>query len=31
MNDVIGVAGPTGMGLGEALGRTILDGAFPHK
>lgn len=30
MNDVIAAA-PQNMGLGEALGRTILDGPFPNK
>lgn len=30
MNDVIASA-PPGIGLGEALGRAILDGHFPHK
>ncbi len=31
MNDVIRYAAHTGMGLGEALGRAILDGPFPHR
>ena len=31
MNDVIAAAARTNIGLGEALGREILDGAFPHK
>jgi hypothetical protein len=31
MNDVIRFAARDGLGLGEALGRTILDGDFPHK
>ncbi|HEY1379274.1 MAG TPA: hypothetical protein VGF55_20900, partial [Gemmataceae bacterium] len=31
MNDVIHAAARDGLGLGEALGRTILDGDFPHK
>jgi hypothetical protein len=31
MNDVIRSAARNGLGLGEALGRTILDGDFPHK
>jgi hypothetical protein len=31
MNDVIRAAAGTEMGLGEALGRAILDGPFPHK
>jgi hypothetical protein len=30
MNDVI-TASPSEIGLGEALGRAILDGPFPHK
>ena len=30
MNDVIAAA-PPNVGLGEALGRAILDGPFPHK
>jgi hypothetical protein len=30
MNDVIAATRP-GVGLGEALGRAILDGPFPHK
>ncbi len=30
MNEVIAAA-PPGIGLGEALGRVILDGPFPHK
>lgn len=30
MNDVIGAGVRQGLGLGEALGRAILDGAFPH-
>jgi hypothetical protein len=30
MNDIISVA-PADVGLGEALGREILDGDFPHK
>src|SRR6516162_7435146 len=31
MNDVIRAAARDGLGLGEALGRAILDGVFPHK
>src|SRR5438094_2486737 len=31
MNDVIRDAARAGVGLGEALGRAILDGDFPHK
>jgi hypothetical protein len=31
MNDVIRAAAATGMGLGEALGRAILEGDFPHR
>jgi hypothetical protein len=31
MNDVIRDGARHGLGLGEALGRTILDGAFPNK
>jgi hypothetical protein len=31
MNDVIGAGASDGIGLGEALGRAILDGTFPHK
>ena len=31
MNDVIAAAARTNIGLGEALGREILYGAFPHK
>ena len=31
MNDVIAAAARDGLGLGEALGRAILDGPFPHK
>jgi hypothetical protein len=31
MNDVIRAAARDGLGLGEALGRAILDGPFPHK
>jgi hypothetical protein len=31
MNDVIRAGADAGMGLGEALGRSILDGPFPHK
>jgi hypothetical protein len=31
MNDVIRAAASHGIGLGEALGRAILDGPFPHK
>src|SRR5207244_7371260 len=31
MNDVIRGAARAGLGLGEALGRAILDGDFPHK
>jgi hypothetical protein len=31
MNDVILAAPAQGIGLGEALGRAILDGRFPHK
>jgi hypothetical protein len=31
MNDVIRNGATAGLGLGEALGRAILDGPFPHK
>ncbi|HEY2910812.1 MAG TPA: hypothetical protein VGI99_11225, partial [Gemmataceae bacterium] len=31
MNDVIRTGAQDGLGIGEALGRTILDGEFPHK
>jgi hypothetical protein len=31
MNDVIRRGAAAGLGLGEALGRAILDGPFPHK
>ncbi len=31
MNDAIVAADRAGLGLGEGLGRTILDGDFPHK
>src|SRR5919199_3479603 len=31
MNDVIRAGAAGGLGLGEALGRAILDGPFPHK
>src|SRR6266853_2679037 len=31
MNDVIRDGARGGLGLGECLGRAILDGAFPHK
>src|SRR5438093_8717392 len=31
MNEVIRDAARSGLGLGEALGRAILDGDFPHK
>src|ERR1700676_4322402 len=31
MNDVIRAGALDGIGLGEALGRVILDGPFPHK
>jgi hypothetical protein len=31
MNDAIAAAPRAGLGLGEALGRAILDGPFPHK
>jgi hypothetical protein len=31
MNDVIRSGADSGLGLGEALGRAILDGPFPHK
>jgi hypothetical protein len=31
MNDVIRAGAKEGLGLGEALGRAILDGPFPHK
>jgi hypothetical protein len=31
MNDVIRAGSHAGLGLGEALGRAILDGDFPHK
>src|SRR5882724_6608106 len=31
MNDAIALGAKDGLGLGEALGRTILHGQFPHK
>ncbi len=31
MNDVIRAGAEAGMGLGESLGRAILEGPFPHK
>jgi hypothetical protein len=31
MNDVIRAGASSGLGLGEALGREILNGPFPHK
>jgi hypothetical protein len=31
MNDVVKAGARAGLGLGEALGRAILDGPFPHK
>jgi hypothetical protein len=31
MNDAIRAGAQAGLGLGEALGRAILDGPFPHK
>jgi hypothetical protein len=31
MNDVVRAAAHDGLGLGEALGRAILEGPFPHK
>jgi hypothetical protein len=31
MNDIIRDGARSGLGLGEALGRAILDGPFPHK
>jgi hypothetical protein len=31
MNDVIAAGAREGLGMGEALGRAILDGRFPHK
>ena len=31
MNDVIRSGAEAGLGMGEALGRAILDGDFPHK
>ncbi len=31
MNDTIRAGARTGLGVGEALGRAILDGPFPHK
>jgi hypothetical protein len=31
MNDVLRAGARDGLGLGEALGRAILDGPFPHK
>lgn len=31
MNDLIRAGAKEGLGLGEALGREILDGPFPHK
>jgi hypothetical protein len=31
MNDVITAGAKAGLGLGEALGRAIQDGAFPHR
>lgn len=31
MNDAIAAGAQAGLGLGEAIGRAILDGPFPHK
>lgn len=31
INAIIGAAAREGLGLGEAIGRTILEGDFPHK
>ncbi|MCE1252887.1 MAG: hypothetical protein LWX83_04985 [Anaerolineae bacterium] len=31
INDIMGLAAREGIGLGEALGRTIYEGDFPHK
>jgi hypothetical protein len=31
MNDAIAAGAQAGLGMGEAIGRTILDGPFPHK
>jgi hypothetical protein len=31
MNDVIRAGAAAGLGLGEALGKAILEGSFPHK
>src|SRR4051794_21128740 len=31
INDVVRTGAERGLGLGEAIGRAILDGAFPHK
>src|SRR5207245_3569911 len=31
MNDAIVQGAKAGLGLGEAIGRAILDGSFPHK
>jgi hypothetical protein len=31
MNDVVRAGARAGLGLGEALGRAVLDGPFPHK
>jgi hypothetical protein len=31
INDVVREAAAAGMGIGEALGRAILNGSFPHK
>src|SRR6516164_8529468 len=31
MNEVIRAGAQSGLGMGEALGRHILDGPFPHK
>jgi len=31
MNDAIRLGASAGLGLGEAIGRAILDGPFPHK
>lgn len=31
MNDVVRAGAQAGLGLGEALGRAILEGPFPHK
>src|SRR5947207_10988473 len=31
INDVVNAGAAAGMGLGEAIGRAILDGDFPHK